>query len=695
MTDFTNHKDVLNDLSAVQGAETDIREAAREAQLFIHKRDGQWETDVLSDSNRPRYTFDMTGPLVDQIAGEIENSDFSIRVLPAGGQATKETAKVLDGLIRNIQNVSGADEIYDQSARYMVEGGFDAWEVKQKFIDGDSFDQDLVIEPISNVLDSVWFWPHRKVDASDAPACVKLEAVPEDEYMERWPDRNGAPVDENRLSDSYFHKNEHVIVGQLYYIKKVKRELLKMSNGNVLDADEAKPVLDELKQAGITVEGRRKREETRCMSRLFDGDGWLNEAQETVFNRLPVVPIIANFTNIEYKNVWRGAVEKLIDPQRVYNYSKSREIEEGALSPREKVWLTAKQAAGHESTLAALNTSLDAFQVYNPDPAAPAPPTKMNGASINPGLKTLSDDMGNMMRSTAGLYAASVGDNPNVQSGVAIGKLQDKGTLGSGKYFKAVRRGIRSTGRILVDAIPKVYDTRRQVRILNEDGSFEAATLNQTIFDQQTGQSVTLNDLSAGKYDVTVNAGPSFKNRQQETVDTIIGLGTVDPTFIEMAGDILANNITAPGMDLLAVRKRLQLFQAGLIPFEQQTEEEQQQTIQASQQEPPPDPAMVLAQAEASKADAQNNRVIVQAQSQQRDQDRKDAQFQVDRQDAQFEQFSAAQQAITEQLTAQAENMKTLREAFGIDTLVGVGGLPALLQQIQLVLAAQQNQGLQ
>ena len=73
MTDFAKLDDVLNDLEAVQGAENDIREAAREAQLFIHKRDGQWETDVLTDSNRPRYTFDMTGPLIDQIAGEIEN----------------------------------------------------------------------------------------------------------------------------------------------------------------------------------------------------------------------------------------------------------------------------------------------------------------------------------------------------------------------------------------------------------------------------------------------------------------------------------------------------------------------------------------------------------------------------------------------------------------------------------------------
>ena len=691
MTDFTKHEDVLIDLTAIQDAENDMREAGREAQLFLHKRDGQWETDVLNDPNRPRYTFDMTGPLIDQIAGEIEQSDFSIRVLPAGGDASKDTAKILDGLIRNIQNVSGADEIYDQSARYMVEAGFDAWEIKQKFVDGNSFDQDLVIEAISNVLDSVWFWPFKKPNASDAVAVVKLEAIPIGEYDERWPKRNGTSVDSSRLSDAYFSKDEHVVVGQLYYIKKTKRTLLKMSDGQVLEVDEVAPILDEMEAAGLTVVEQRERERSVCVSRLFDGEGWLNKAQDTVFSRLPIVPIISNFTNIEYKNVWRGAVEKLMDPQRVYNYAKSREVEEGALSPREKVWLTAEQAAGHEDTLGSMNTNLDPFQIYNPDPKVQSnPPMKLNGASINPGLKTLSDDMGNMMRSTAGLYAASIGDNPNVQSGVAIGKLQDKGTLGSGKYFKAVRRGIRATGRILVDAIPKVYDTRRMERILREDGSFEMVELNATVFDQQTQQPVTLNDLSIGKYDVTCIAGPTFKNRQQETVQAITDIGLVDASFVEMGGDILAKNINAPGMDALADRKRLQLFNAGVIPFDQQTDAEKEQTMQASEAPPEPSPDMVLAQAEASKAEAQNNRVMVQAQSQQRDQDRKDAQFNADRQNEQFEQFATMQQGMQDQLTSQADNMKTLADAFGTEGIIG--GLPALMQQIQLVLAAQQGQ---
>ena len=692
MTDFTDHGAVLVDLEAIQDADTDTREASHEAKLFLHKRDGQWETDVLTDDDKPRYTFDMTGPLIDQIAGEVEGMDFSVRVSPGGGNATKEVAKVLDGMIRNIQNVSGADDIYDQSGREMVETGFDAWEVKQKFVDGDSFDQDLVIEGISNVTDSVYFWPYKKPDASDSDACVKLEAIPVAEYDRRWPEGSKQSVDSNRLTDTFFHKNEHIIVGQLHYIKKVPRDLLLLSDGRVVEAEQVAPVLDDLALQGITVQQRRTREKTIAVSRLFDGSDWLNKPQDTVFSRLPIVPVISNFTNIEFKNVWRGAVEKLMDPQRVYNYSKSREIEEGALSPRAKIWLTSKQAGGHEETLSKLNVSSDAYQVYESDPAAPGVPTKTNGAQINPGLKTLSDDMGGMMRNTAGLYAASVGDNPNVQSGIAIDKLQDKGRLGSSKYVKAMKRAIRATGLILIDAIPQVYDTRRQVRMLNEDGSFEEAVLNQTIFDQQTGQIVMINDLSTGKYDVTVSAGLSFKNRQQETVATIVDIGNADPSFIELGGDILANNITAPGMELLAQRKRQQLFQAGVIPLAQQTPEEQAETQKAAETPPPPDPAMVLAQAEVAKGEAQNNRVFVQAESQKRQEDRKDVQLMITQQNQQFDQFMQQQQAATDAQTAATDRLNTQADTLKLLVEALTPAAPSVTQQRGVVIDAQTEQ---
>ena len=77
---------VLDNLKRAQDADHDIREQARESVHFIHKKDGQWEPEIIKQfSSKPRYTFDKTTPIVDQISGEMENADFSLRVRPAGG----------------------------------------------------------------------------------------------------------------------------------------------------------------------------------------------------------------------------------------------------------------------------------------------------------------------------------------------------------------------------------------------------------------------------------------------------------------------------------------------------------------------------------------------------------------------------------------------------------------------------------
>jgi hypothetical protein len=678
MIKFEEHTSAVEALNAAQEADGDNRDRLREAHLFLNSRNGQWEPDWWEkNNNKPRYTFDMTTPIVDQIAGALEGAEFDIRVTPSGGNASKDDAKLLDGIVRNIENISNAKAIYNLAARAVVTGGLSGWCVKQKFVDDNSFEQDLVIDPIANFADSVWPGPFKKPDASDMKYCFVLEGIAKDEYEERWPDGSGQSLSQNRIGDAFDNKVDQIIVGQAYWITEKPRTLNLMSDGRVLeDSEEFKMVADELAQNGITVVNSRVVKKKIVKTRLFDAGGWLTDEQETVFNEIPVIVATANFEIFEDKLLYHGVVEKLIDPQRVFNYSKSREIEEGALAPRAKYWMTPKQAAGHEKKLATLNTNADPVQFFNIDPENPGPPQQNGGAQINPGLANISQNMQEIMRGTAGLYAANMGDNPNAQSGVAIEKLQSKGDAGSIKYFQAMELAIARTGRILVNAIPKVYDTERTIRILKEDGSFDMQTLNQVVVDVQTGQRVVLNDITKGKYDVTCKAGPSFDSRQQETVSALTEMAQVDPTIIELGGDILYNNLTSPGMDLLAERKRQQLFQAGLIPQEQLTEEEQMLMQQVAQQEPPPDPAMLMAQAEMEKAraDNENNQVKMaieqqKLQLQSQDMQLKQLELQVRAREMGVKESEAQVKFLTAQTDSEAQQLENRIAAmkFGIE----------------------------
>lgn len=619
-----DHEWVLGQLKTAQEADHDLRERAREAHAFIESPNGQWEQGVYERMDgKPRYTFDVTEPHIDQIAGTMERSDFDIRVAPGSGPASKDNAEVFESLIRSIENLSQAKDVYDRAGRNMVTAGLDGWRVVQRYADDNSFDQDLMIRSVSNYLDRVWHGPHEEPDASDAEFCFVLTGIPPEDFKARYPERDASSVSSDRSSNNYFHRRDLVMVGEFLYLVPEERELVLMSNGHVYDAEELEAVADELAMLGFTEVRRRTRQLRKVYSRLFDTDGWLTDPRETVFeNWIPVVPCYGNFNVQEDKVTFRGAVEKLRDPQRVMNYSLSREIEEGALAPRAKYWMTAVQAAGHEKSLGTLNTNADPVQFYNPDDKAPGPPQQNGGAQVNPALRTISESMRQIIGQTAGMFAANMGDNPGLQSGVAIENLQDRGDTGANKYMRARQVAMRQTGRILVNAIPRVYEPGRQVRLMYEDGTTEQRTIGQRVQDQQSGQYRTLYDLTAGTYDVTVSIGPSYKNRQSETVTALTEVGKVDPTVIEMGGDVLLNNIASPGMKDLAGRKRRQLFMAGMIPPDQMTDEEKAE-MQAMQSQPPQEaPNMVLARAEEAKAqadlvDAQTKQAELQAKTQQ------------------------------------------------------------------------------
>lgn len=599
---YDSIEEVLKALKASQIAEHDRREKIREIQDFLNAPNGQWEPEIYSRfDGKPRYTFDMCKPVVQNIWGEMAQNDFDIRIRPAGGEATKELAKLYDGLIRNIETISNAAKVYASAGKKSIKYGFAAWRILQDWADVDAFDQDLFIREIQNAVDRLWFDASAtQQDMSDAEFCFILDTVSNDEYEKRWPEGKKVSVSIDGSSTTYTHKAQKITVGEFLYKKPITKTLCLMSDGKVLSAEDA----EEAVKLGGEIERTRQRKAYKVCSRFFDGEGWLDKEKDTVFDHLPVIPVFANFEVNEEKCIYFGAVEHLMDAQRVYNYTESRKVEEVALAPKAKYMMTTQQVQGHESTLATMNTNNAPVQLYNHVDGQPAP-YQTGGAQMNPGLSEVSQSMAQNIERSSGVFGVNPANNRGLQSDIALQRLENRGQIGTFEYFAAQEVAINRTAQILIHAIPKIYDTPRQQRILNEDGSFEMVELNKATYDPETRQTIKLNDLSVGVYDVTCEIGPAFKNRQEESAKAITELAAIDPTIMQQGKDILLGNINAPSIDLLAERARQQMVMAGMIPQSQLTDEEKQMLAIASQQPQEPDPNMVLAQAEMKKAEVE------------------------------------------------------------------------------------------
>lgn len=642
---YDDHTWCLKALKKAQDADHDLREQAREAAAFIDKRQGMWEDDFANATkDRPQYVFDIVSPVIDQINGDIAGQNFSLDIQPMSSEADEDTAETYDGLIRAIHNISDAERKYNAATELCVKTGFSALRLKQEYVDGDSFDQDLLVDDIPNALDRVWFGPHTEPTAADCDYCWVMAGIDKEVFKLKYPKRELTPLHSDRSETTYFYKNDDIVMmGEFIYLEEETRTLHKMTDGAVYDAEKVKELTDELAASGIEVEATREVKVKCAYSRLFDANGWITEPRKTVFkHHIPVVPVYGNFAYDEEKVIYRGAVERLMDSQRVFNYSLSREIEEGALAPRKKLMMTEAMALGYEDTLGTMNTNTHPVQFINADPNMPNGPQETGGPQINPGLRVISEAMQGLVNASAGMFAANMGDAvTGNQSGKAIEALQDKGERGNNKYLNARITAQEQIARLLIDAIPEVYGPKRQIRIIGEDGTQDIVTIGKLAQDQQTGGLKTVRDLSKGKYSVRCRAAPSFESRQSETVSSMVEIGQVDPSVIQLGGDILFGNIPAPGMDEIAARKRQMLFQQGAIPQDQMTEEELNQ-LQAMQNQPPQeDPNMVLARAEEAKAQADAMAVQQKLQESQQSHEVKIGELQIKERELQVREFEA------------------------------------------------------
>lgn len=666
MIDFDDHDDVMTARSTAQEIELDQRATKRECLSFVVDKDGQWESTIMArfeEYGRPRYTFDMTGTIVNKYYGEMTQNDFNIRVSPMGGGASKETAKLIAGLIKNTEAISRATNVYSMAAKMQMICGFDCIEVEQDWASPDSFDQDLFIRHIPDSLNRVWFLGnYQERTCEDADGVIVEYLVSCEEYKERFDkEEKHSPqsLGDEQIRTYKFYKREGIRIGRLTYKKKIREVIYRMNDGTILNEED-------FKSSGLKISDVKSkvRDTHKICVRWFDQNRWLTDEEDTVFKYLPVVPILPNFMIVEDKPISRGLVEPLMDWQRVRNYTGSAFVEETALAPKDIIMMTKEQIQGNEKNIGKLNVAGRPILTYS-HVDGHIQPYKPGAYQFNQGLSSIFQLSEQGIQASAGMFAAGLGDNPGLQSGVAIEKLDNNSNLGSLEYFKAQEVALGQVGKILGTAYPKTYDTTQERRIVSDDGNDSIVTLNEVGLNGET-----FNDISKGVYDFYCDIGKAFRNRQEQAAQRFIDLGQIDPNIVLENEDILLNSIDAPGMDLAADRARARLMKSGAIPEDQWTDEEKEQAAAAAQaaaQTPQqPDPNVMAGEAllrEAAAKETRNELEAIKLQQAQQKTDFDQSKQQIELASADREQQMQFQTDTINMLKTMSEILKNLGES--------------------------------
>lgn len=561
--------------------DTEQRRRVVEDMKFTFVAGHQWDKHLAGKRrNKPCYEFNRVRQLVRRVTGQQLKNKPQIKVRAVEDNDV-DTAEVYNGLIKNIEVQSSAENAYDTAFQWACGGGYGVLRVVAEYESDDSFNQCLKIKTVMDPM-TVWFDPAaREFDRSDARYVFVSELIPRDEFKTRWPDAEVVDFDIPAAMDEFDREwffKDMVRIAEYWYVEPETQVIYLLTDGRVVKKEEFDPVKDEWANPPmdpmtgkpafepVTIKAEREVERQCVYSVMVSGRGKLEKPTKWGGTMIPIVPQWGDLISINGEQIYSGMTRFGRDAQTIHNFELSTLVEVVAKLPNSPMKATPAMVKGLESYYERMGFDDPPVLLYNVDPLAPSgSPTREPMAQFPAALANISAIATDELKADLGVYDASIGARSNESSGRAILARQNEGEIANFVYVDNQIKALKRLGEVLVDAIPAYYDAERSIRILGEDNAEKYVQINKPMIDQQTGQTVVLNDLSRGKYDVTVTVGKSFDTARMELAEAAQALAASPGPGGLLGQYMLIKSLDVPGMDEMVGAFRKVLVMQGLL----------------------------------------------------------------------------------------------------------------------------------
>lgn len=584
--------DALAEFEEIEEAESENRTAWVEDMRFAMLAD-QWPEGVKRQrelDHRPCLTINRLPSFIRQVTNDARMNKPSIVCHPSGDGATKHTALILNGLIRNIEYSSNADIAYDTAMDHAVGGGFGFFRITTQYAGDDAFDQDLMIERVANPLSVYGDHDSTSADSCDWVRAFVIENYSEAEFKKKWP--GAEPLDfkaaEANPSQAPWIQKDSIRAAEWWKREEVPVRIFQVDIGGgspvVLTEARVKALRETL--PGMQIIGDRMSKTWKVTQRIINGSEVL-ETNAWAGRYIPLVPVYGAEVIIEGKRTLKSLTRDAKDAQRMLNYWRTTSTELVALTPKAP-WVGKKGFANStKGKWQSANTANHAYLEYDGD----VPPQRQGFEGPPAGALQEAMNAQDDMKSIMGIFDAGLGARSNETSGRAIMARQREGDVSTFNFVDNLNRAIRCAGRILVDMIPHVYTTQRIIRVIHEDGNNESVPINQPIppgqpmpglpqhMQDQVEGMTRVYDLTAGKYDITCKSGPSFTTKREESATQMTEFVRAFPQAAPLIGDLIAKSLDWPGADEIAARLK------AMLPPQLQGQNPQAQAAQMQMQQ--------------------------------------------------------------------------------------------------------------
>lgn len=474
---------------------------------------------------RPCLVVDRLSQPVRQVSNTIKNADFGFDVLPNGFGADDETAEILKGYLRRVQNQSRGESPVEWAADGAIEGGIGWFRLRTEYVHEawdqapaeEAFDQELRMERIANNL-TVYCDPSAtRPTRSDALYMFVTEDMDRDAFEDRYPKADLRGLEEFEATGDMpgWVDKDQIRVAEYWRITFEEKTitLAATNGGEPRKRVVRKPVV--------------KGSKINAVEEL--------ETWDWVGSRIPLIPILGEELNVDGQCVLRGIIEMGMDAQRMVNYTYSAGVEIFALGSKSPYIVAAESVANYKQiwdTANTINYSWLPFDEYVDGKQYQRPQRDQAEAPIQAAVALMRTSEEALKASTSTGDASLGNTNPNERSGKALQALQAQSDLANSNYPDNVRRAIIYAAELMVEIIPKITRPGQILHILGMDDEPEQVMVGQPFEKGPDGVpkpspvspevaklKETLPkfyDLTKGKYAVTVTVGKASATRREE-----------------------------------------------------------------------------------------------------------------------------------------------------------------------------------
>lgn len=555
----------------------DVRQQALD-DLKFYKGD-QWNASLLQLGKlkkEPALNANRLPTMVKQVENRLRQMDVTIAVFPTDEAGSNDTSKIMDGIIRNIQNDSQASSHYIQAAgeNGALVPGIGYVKVELDYVNESSLDQKIMITSVFDPFTIVPDPSAVKSTFADGNFWFEVMDYSKAEYKEEFPKSTLATADLTAPGISLFSwatLDKGIRVVKYWYKEKIDAVLYELEDGTTVNTMRyVSPEIDPNDDTESTgklpfpkdedghnkiISRKRHTIHTKIKYMVFNGAEILEEGDWTGCY-FPIVAITGPQGMVDGKRDIRGIIRYAKDSQKLINYiasSTARRLGAANKAP----WIYAKEAVApyqkiwdSANTVAVAGLPYDAWSKTlkdaNGTPMMNPKPERADQMGQITDLLQAGQKLENDLKDCIGIQDQSGSGKTadQEQSGVAIKTLEEQGNNANFHFSDNMVSMIEQIGWVLIDLIPKIYSNARVLRIVNADTTEEVVRINQ-IFTMN-GQPKNY-DLSKGEYGIKVNAGPAYATRKQASIEQLLSLCKIDPQLTPVLQHLIVGDMDFDG----------------------------------------------------------------------------------------------------------------------------------------------------